>query len=228
MRISGFGDNPLKYTDPDGRKDKPIIGGFSGTLPLVGEINTGNQTADSLIAGTGNIWNTFASAVNAAVRYAGDLSNAADAIATMADDLIPDELSLTGSGLKEDLYVGSLFAGMNPGAITEGLQHAKNLATGLESSTRNSTLVIGRSDDLSNLRSGERSLMGRLPNQGSPRANWKQNSGILRQEMRRGLPIRDASPGNNGGIFLNAERNLLKTNGWKFDTRSNYWLPPGE
>jgi hypothetical protein len=138
MRISCFADNPVKYTDPDGKKDKPVIAGLSGALPLVGEINTGNRTADSLIAGTGNIWNTFASAVNAVVRYTGDLSNATDAIVTMADGIIPDELSLTGSGLKEDLYVGSLFGGMNPGAIAEGLQHAKNLASSIQGSVDSS------------------------------------------------------------------------------------------
>jgi hypothetical protein len=52
----------------------------------------------------------------------------------MTDGIIPDELSLTGSGLKEDLYVGSLFGGMNPGAIAKGLQHAKNLAAAVQSS----------------------------------------------------------------------------------------------
>lgn len=88
-------------------------------------------------------------------------------------------------------------------------------------------VVIGRTKGLKNLGTGERSLLGRLPNQGSPKANWKQNSGVLREEMRRGWPIRDASPGDTGGQFLNAERALLRDRGWTFDPVGNYWTPPG-
>ncbi len=86
--------------------------------------------------------------------------------------------------------------------------------------------AIGRVNDLQNLKSGERSLLDRLPDRGSPKANWKQNSGILRQEMAKGKPIRDVSPGDTSGQFHNAERNLLRSNGWKFNSRSNNWLPP--
>ncbi|GJM11129.1 MAG: hypothetical protein DHS20C11_34050 [Lysobacteraceae bacterium] len=87
-------------------------------------------------------------------------------------------------------------------------------------------LVIGRLKDLKNLRNGERSLIDRLPDQGSPQANWNQNSGVLRQEMARGKPIRDASPGDTSGQFLNAERNLLRDRGWTFDPVTSYWFPP--
>jgi hypothetical protein len=52
----------------------------------------------------------------------------------MVDDLIPDKYSLTGSGLKEDLVVAILFMGMNPGVVVEGLQHAKNFLTVIQSS----------------------------------------------------------------------------------------------
>jgi hypothetical protein len=31
-----------------------------------------------------------------------------------------------------------------------------------------------------------------LPDQGAPKANWKQNSGRLREEMRKGKPIYDS------------------------------------
>lgn len=88
------------------------------------------------------------------------------------------------------------------------------------------TTVIGRVKDLQSLKPGERSLLDRLPNQGSPKANWTQNSGVLRQEMAKGQPIRDASPGDTAGRFLNAERNLLKDHGWTFDPNTNYWMPP--
>lgn len=51
------------------------------------------------------------------------------------------------------------------------------------------TGVIGKVADLERtgeIGAGERTLLDRLPNQGSPRANWKQNSGVLRQEMAAG------------------------------------------
>jgi hypothetical protein len=88
--------------------------------------------------------------------------------------------------------------------------------------------VIGRVKDLQNLKKGEKSLLDRLPNQGSPKANWKQNSGVLREEMSKGKPIRDASPDDFDGPFLNAERYLLKDRGWTFDPKSNYWNPPAQ
>jgi hypothetical protein len=89
-------------------------------------------------------------------------------------------------------------------------------------------LVIGRGADLAKpgaLELGERALSwpSKMPNVA---AEWKINSGLLRQEMGRGLPIRDASPGNTGGMFLNAERNLLESRGWTFNLSTNFWMPP--
>jgi hypothetical protein len=88
------------------------------------------------------------------------------------------------------------------------------------------TTVIGRVRDLTDLPSGYRSLLDRLPNRGNPRANWRQNAGVLRSEMTRGLPIRDMSPGDTAGNFLNAERSLLRDRRWTFDGDTNYWMPP--
>ena len=79
----------------------------------------------------------------------------------------------------------------------------------------------------------EYTLLDQLPNMGSPKLNWKQNSGVLRKVMSRGQPIRDASVGADGqliqypGSFLNAERYLLQDRGWSFDPKSGYWMPPG-
>jgi RHS repeat-associated protein len=98
-----------------------------------------------------------------------------------------------------------------------------NAAKGAAAAERS---VIGRVKDLQNLPAGEKSLLDRLPNMGSPKANWAQNSGVLRQEMGRGLPIRDASPLDTTGQFLNAERNLLMDRDWTFDRGSNLWMPP--
>jgi hypothetical protein len=93
------------------------------------------------------------------------------------------------------------------------------------------TTVIGKLDDLKNLRAGEQTMLGRLPNRGSPPANWHQNSGVLRQEMSRGLPIRDASVDSTGNLinntgFLRAERNLLQSRGWTYNPSTTMWHPP--
>jgi RHS repeat-associated protein len=91
--------------------------------------------------------------------------------------------------------------------------------------------VIGKLADLKSLGSGERTLLDRLPNLGNPRANWLQNSSVLRQELRIGQPIRDASVDaagrliNNTG-FLRAERNLLENQGWIYDSAKTFWFPP--
>jgi hypothetical protein len=92
-------------------------------------------------------------------------------------------------------------------------------------------LVIGRVSDLQApgvIGPGERTLLDKLtPDLGSPRANWYRNAGVLRSELSNGVTqIRDASPGNYGGQFLNAERNLLQNRGWIFDPRTNIWNAP--
>jgi hypothetical protein len=95
--------------------------------------------------------------------------------------------------------------------------------------------VIGKVADLEapgKIGPGEHTLLPRLPDRGNPKANWTQNSGVLRAEMSRGLPIRDASVDpatgaliNNTG-FLRAERYLLSDRGWTYDPKSTLWNPP--
>ncbi len=91
--------------------------------------------------------------------------------------------------------------------------------------------IIGKIKDLNNLSHGENTLLSRLPDQGTPRANWRQNSRVLREEIRKGIPIRDASLNPNGtlkkypGSFLEAERNLLRNQGWTFDSSKGLWRP---
>jgi RHS repeat-associated protein len=91
--------------------------------------------------------------------------------------------------------------------------------------------VIGKLGDLKNIAAGERTLLDRLPNLGSPKANWYQNSSVLRQEMSLGQPIRDATVDASGRLinntgFLRAERKLLETHGWTFDSATTVWMPP--
>ena len=113
-------------------------------------------------------------------------------------------------------------------------------ATGSRSAAER-TAVIGRMDDLTPpgaLRAGEYTIADKLPNLGSPRANYYQNMSVLREEMRRGVPIRDASAMKPDSFpvptllnpdrtvrqtFTGAERNLLGNRGWTFD--GQYWNP---
>jgi hypothetical protein len=77
-----------------------------------------------------------------------------------------------------------------------------------------------------------------LPNRGSVKANWQQNAGKLRAEMRREEPIYDSyrtpsglqipagtTPGSPGR-FLNAERKLLESRGWKYNAETGAYDPP--
>ncbi len=41
-----------------------------------------------------------------------------------------------------------------------------------------------------------------LPDMGNPKANWKQNDGVLRSIMNEGKPIKDVSPYSNGECTL--------------------------
>ena len=107
-----------------------------------------------------------------------------------------------------------------------GVARAAGAAVAGVKAAKEATTVIGWVKDLKNLQAGEQSLLERLPNLGSPKANWAQNSGVLREEMGRGLPIRDASPLDTTGQFLNAERNLFSDCGWTFDRLTNFWNPP--
>ena len=71
-----------------------------------------------------------------------------------------------------------------------------------------------------------------LPNQGSPAANWAQNSSALRSVMSEGNPIYDsyidAATGQQIPTtgFLNAERNLLQNQGWTFNPQTGAYHPP--
>lgn len=71
-----------------------------------------------------------------------------------------------------------------------------------------------------------------LPNQGSPAANWAQNSSALRSAMSEGNPIFDSYIDTSTGQqipttgFLNAERNQLENNGWTFNPQTGAYHPP--
>jgi RHS repeat-associated protein len=120
--------------------------------------------------------------------------------------------------------IGGVFEmGMDVGfGIIEGMLGKEGVEEG--------TSVIGKMADLEKpggLRPGEKPL--NLKDLGDPKANWAQNSSKLREAMREGDPIRDASAGNPGSNtgFLRAERNLLENHGWTMQS-DGYWHPPGK
>ncbi len=96
-------------------------------------------------------------------------------------------------------------------------------------------LVIGKIGDLPAPRDGrknEYTILNLLPDQGSPQANWQQNSSVLRQQMSTGNPIRDASVNpvtgalqDNSG-FLRMERDVLLNRGWTYNPYTRLWSPP--
>ncbi|WP_367113283.1 DUF637 domain-containing protein [Zoogloea sp.] len=140
----------------------------------------------------------------------------------MAEFVLIDGAGLLGSALIKG--GGLLF-----GAVTKAVGGAEETVSALglvATGGAERTTVIGRVKDLQSLAPGEISLLDRLPYLNDIKANWYQNAGVLREEMRYGRPIRDASYGDVQGIFLNAERNLLKSHGWSFDAQTKYWMPP--
>jgi hypothetical protein len=78
-----------------------------------------------------------------------------------------------------------------------------------------------------------------LPNLGSPRANYYQNSSVLRKALRDGFEIRDASVFRPNWSpdptllrpdrtiwqsFLGAERNILENKGFFINSSGSYIL----
>ena len=91
------------------------------------------------------------------------------------------------------------------------------------------TAAIGKMADLNRpgaLNGNQFKVADYLPDMGTPKANWHQNSGILRSIMRLNQPIYDVSPypmSMSKAGFLGLERNLLQNNGWTYS--NGYWYP---
>ena len=256
-RYSYTFNNPLSYTDPSGfaNNDSPdsalfddffyyvalednwnLYGGNSHSRRRSGAQNNAwatelpvagapIQAMDSTVGGTGHLsLNDYVSLVNSGYyeRVGVDIGQGMTLMMPARVYASSDPIAAAGLGRAHEVLgyaaAGALIVVPGP----EDLVIAGGLAA------RGITTVIGRTKDLKNLAVGERSLLDRLtPNLGSPQANWRRNAGVLREEMRRGSPIRDASPGDTGGNFLNAERALLIDRGWSFNSQTGYWMPPG-
>jgi RHS repeat-associated protein len=114
----------------------------------------------------------------------------------------------------------------------EGIEHGADVVRAADELAEGHRTVIGKMKGIDNIGPGEHILAQHLPDRGSPKANWKQNAGALRREMKKGRPVRDASVGPGGelvrypGSFLEAERNLLSDRGWTYDQSTQLWMPP--
>ena len=139
--------------------------------------------------------------------------------AVRAVDKIDDAVD-TGKGIAKAVNTIS-----DVNKVQNGTSALKYADEGYDFLKSNKNAVIGKLDDLKKIGPNEYTLLDQMPNLGNPKSNWKQNSSVLRKEMRRGVPIRDASvynPNGNTG-FLRAERNLLLNHGWILD--GVFWRP---
>jgi RHS repeat-associated protein len=142
--------------------------------------------------------------------------------------LTTGELSV-GSALK-DSATGIL----NPAKTVAGIGKLAMAASKARTASKAAEKVkyIGKVDDLKGVPRNQ-TFLDDLPDRGSPKANWKQNSSVLRKARRDGIEIRDASAHRNnfdldptpsrpdrkiGQSFLGAERNLLNNHGGNFDS----------
>lgn len=88
------------------------------------------------------------------------------------------------------------------------------------------TPVIGKMQDLNKVKinMNEFKVADLLPDMGSAKANWQQNSSVLRSYLD-GRPIRDVSPyPMDKAGFLGMERNLLMNQGYIYE--DGYWIMP--
>ena len=153
--------------------------------------------------------------------------------AVIGSDSLTDSALYTGSGALTVLSFGAWSVGVKP-LVGSFRSFVSNLFTGGgKQVTKGGDKIIGRTGDLSNtklVKPRESPLdvkVVRNPDGSiNSKATWKSNSSVLRKAMSEDQPIRDVSPGDTRGQFLNAERNLLESRGWTFDKSSNYWNPP--
>jgi RHS repeat-associated protein len=219
INLYGFvGNSPLNLVDPFGLeityfygRQEPSILFPDGSVPYL----TGDNFGENLVA---SFYNAIPLANNLIEKAADPIDQG---IAALTDAVANGVTAATGypefgEGVRNLGAVAPLLLSKKP-------TPCRAAKTGAEAER----LVIGRGADLVKpgaLNPGEFKFS--WPPTGAAQTEWKVNSGLLRQEMGNLRPIRDASVGNNGGMYLNAERNLLETRGWKLDKSTSLWMPP--
>ena len=115
------GNNPINYTDPDGRDVAPLFAKLhrrpDKELPTIDNVDTGNNVADVILAGFAGVWNIFATTYNGGVNLVLDLSDAIDMGITWWDENVG--ISLTSGGLRMDLDALAFISGANPQLVAE-------------------------------------------------------------------------------------------------------------
>ena len=232
-RYSYCVNDPLRYTDPTGLDYWGDVGGMylgyydagaslvRGTVFMVAHPVVTAQGIGTAIAHPINTGSAIASGVakdwNSGARGQG---------------------KVVGGAL---LAIGTALA---PGAEAGNLSKVGDVASAGEkaAATANESKVvyIGKTSDLKGLPS-DQTLLPELPDLGSPKANWKQNSSVLRDKLRQGYQVRDASldkPNSSldptparpnrtvGQSFLGAERNLLENKGLKLNPQTGTYEKP--
>jgi RHS repeat-associated protein len=189
--------------------------------------------------GNGFDWDTsdLCGALTAGVADFMDCGGGGLAPAGGEEDTPEGQSGAASSGSDDDLTSTLLNAALQilraeaDGVAAEDAGTAGDAAAGSSEARSPLGLVIGRTSDLlapGAIGPDESTLLDKLtPELGSPQANWYRNAGALRAALNDGITeIRDASPGDSGGQFLNAERNLLQNRGWTFDPITNTWYAP--
>ena len=237
---------------------------YAGGNPVMGFDPSGNFTLFE-VALTSTVVSTVAMIATPAVRpvvstvigYLGGSPNARYSLSSIGvyDESVEllSALGLSPEDFSKNLLAdafGELGTNAAVGAVTGGVgagfaafKRSTAALHGTDASTGGLNLFRAGKDGLSTREvgrawsSGDRMLY--LPNRGSPKANWKQNAGRLREEMKKGRPIYDSyrtsatgfqipaglNP-SSGGRFLNAERKLLESKGWRYDPSNGAYYPP--
>ena len=128
---------------------------------------------------------------------------------------------------------GSAVAGVVPMVGTAADATRVTRATALPNDARLTLFKWGRESSTRSTGWADGDVMLFLPNRGSPKANWSQNSSHLREVMRAKRPISDSyrNPATGEQFpargFLQAERKLLESSGWQYNPATGAYHPPG-
>lgn len=117
-------NNPVKYTDPDGRAERPAYSYSYGNYDFytpVQNIDTGNAVADFSLALGASTLNFLGGCLNVLSNGVGAAADLLDLGIDFLDQNIPCEYTLTGNGIRQDLYAIEAVCMANPQLVAEGL-----------------------------------------------------------------------------------------------------------
>ena len=237
------GGNPIGSIDPSGLR--PTAADYTRCSPLfggMGDVRTSSIDAYSGGGGRSDVIGHVASVVFHTLPGVGTALSMAEF--NSGRDVFTGDRVSQGAAATNAVLGAVMFAGTAAnGTKAVGQVAARSAAKTAGAAERGGLNLFRAGPDglatreaATGWRTGDRML--NLPNQGSAQANWAQNAGRLRQEMRAGEPIydsyRDAATGlqipagttpTSGGRFLNAERKLLESRGWQYNPSTGAYHP---